>query len=169
MELNKALQFAVILAWEDLTRVSEPCSVRVEYRCKPGIPLDHVSVWSAGVQGHRDLVCDYWTSASLAHPSGVRFENGYWSERLAETLDLVMRNQRHFMRPADACRYGWALIHTPAEDERTEAAAWTRGIDGTITNFGGAADERRATLHAADGKSDRESEATETVDGRVVD
>ena len=142
MELNKAFQFAVILAWEDLTKVSEPCSVRVEYWCKPGIPLDHVSVWLTGVQGHQDLVCDYWTSASLAHPSGVRFENGYCSDRLAETLDLVMKNQGHFKRPADACRYGRALIHPPAEDERTEAAAWTRGIDGTATHFGGATDER---------------------------
>jgi hypothetical protein len=83
MELDKAFQFAIILAWEDLTKVSEPSSVRVEYWSKPGTPLDHVSVWSAGVQGHRDLVCDYWTSASLAHPSGVRFENGYGSDRLA--------------------------------------------------------------------------------------
>jgi len=142
MELDKAFQFAVILAWEDLTKVSEPGSVRVEYRCKPGTPLDHVSVWATGAQGHQDLVCDYWTSASSTHPSGVQFENGYCSDRLAETLDMVMKNQGQFRRHADADRDGLTLIYAPAEDERTKAAAWIRGADGAATNFGGAADER---------------------------
>ncbi|HEY6272323.1 MAG TPA: hypothetical protein VIX19_10055 [Terriglobales bacterium] len=142
MELDKAFHFAVILAWEDLTKPSEPGSVRVEYRCKPGILLDHVSVWSAGAPGHRDLVCDYWTAASLTHPSGARFENGYSSDRLAGALDWIMKNQDQFTRHTNAGRDGLVLIHPPAGDERTEAAAWMRGVDGTVANFGGAADER---------------------------
>jgi len=32
MELDKALQFAVILAWEDLTKANQERSVRVEYQ-----------------------------------------------------------------------------------------------------------------------------------------
>ncbi len=32
MELDKALGFAVILGWDDLKKVSDPCSARVEYR-----------------------------------------------------------------------------------------------------------------------------------------
>ena len=35
MELDQAFQFAVILAWEDLIRVAELSSVRVEYICDP--------------------------------------------------------------------------------------------------------------------------------------
>lgn len=31
MELDKALEFAVILSWEDLMKVAMPASVRVEY------------------------------------------------------------------------------------------------------------------------------------------
>ncbi len=76
MELDKAFEFAVILAWDDLMKASEPGSVRVEYQGKPGISLDHVSVWSAKAWGYHDLVCDYWTSTSSAHPSGLCFMNG---------------------------------------------------------------------------------------------
>ena len=36
MELDKAFQYAVTLAWEDLMKVSESRLVRVEYSCEPG-------------------------------------------------------------------------------------------------------------------------------------
>ena len=51
MELDKALQFAVILAWEDLAKVSKPCAARVEYLYKPGTALDYLSVWSVRAGG----------------------------------------------------------------------------------------------------------------------
>ena len=40
MELDKALQLAVIAAWNDLMKASQPSSVRVEYQRKPGTSLD---------------------------------------------------------------------------------------------------------------------------------
>jgi len=46
MELEKALGLAVILGWDDLKKVSDACSVRVEYQCEPGTSLYHVNVWS---------------------------------------------------------------------------------------------------------------------------
>jgi hypothetical protein len=52
---------------------TEPRSVRVEYLFELGTALDHLSVWSVGAGGYQDLVCDYWTWGSLAHPSGARF------------------------------------------------------------------------------------------------
>jgi hypothetical protein len=39
MELDKALRFAAILAWDDLMKASEPGSIRVEYQGKSGISL----------------------------------------------------------------------------------------------------------------------------------
>jgi hypothetical protein len=36
MELDKALQLAVIVAWEDLTKSNGARSVRVEYQCEAG-------------------------------------------------------------------------------------------------------------------------------------
>ena len=79
MELDKALEFAVILGWEDLMKVSDPCSARVEYRCEPGTSLDYLNVWSVDAEGHQNRVCDYWTWTSSAHPSGIRFNNKFQS------------------------------------------------------------------------------------------
>ena len=142
MELDKVLEFAVIRAWEDLMKVTKPCSVRVEYQCEPGASLDYLRIWSDRGRGYQHLVCDYWTRASAVHPAGVRFRNRYHSEQLAQTLDFIMTNQDQFTRRADACCDGRVLIYPPTGDERTEAATWIRGVHGTATNFGGAADER---------------------------
>ena len=134
MELDKAFEFAVVLAWDDLMKAGQPRSVRVEYQGKPGISLDNVSVWSAKAWGYHDLVCDYWTSASSAHPSGVCFKNGHVSDRLADTLGFIMKNQDQFTRPADAGR-GLVLIDPPAVAERREAATWMNQVRGSDTNF----------------------------------
>jgi hypothetical protein len=142
MELDKVLEFAVILAWEDLMKVTKPCSVRVEYQCAPGASLDFLRIWSDQGGGYQHLVCDYWTWTSSAHPSGVRFSSRYHSERLAQALDFILMNQDQFTRRADACRDGLVLIHPPTEDERIEASSWWGEVHGTATNFGGAADER---------------------------
>ena len=144
MKLDQAFEFAVILAWEDLAKVSDACSVRVEYRCEPGTPLDHVSVWSAGALGRQNLVCDYWTSASLNHQGGVCFKNRYGSEQLTKTLDLIMTNQGRFTRVADACREGLVLIYPPAADNRAEAGIWLREMHGTHPDF---MQDKQATVH----------------------
>jgi hypothetical protein len=142
MELDKAFKYAVILAWEDLAKVARPCSARVEYLCEPGTALDYLSVWSVRAEGEQDLVCDYWTWTSSAHPSGVRFRNGHRSDELTQILDLIMKNQDRFTRPADAGRHGLILIYPPAEDARAEAAAWMREVQGALANIGVAAGER---------------------------
>ncbi len=142
MELDKAFEFAVILAWEDLMKVTEPCSVRVEYRSEPGTSLDYLSVWSVRAGGYQDLVCDYRTWTSPAHASGVRFRNGHHSDTLAETLDFIMKNQGQFTCRADACRDGLVQIYPPTGDERIEAATWTREVHNTAANFSVLADER---------------------------
>ncbi len=139
MELDKALQFAVIVAWEDLSTANQARSVRVEYQGNPGTSLDSVSVWSAKAWGYHDLLCDYWTSASSDHPGGACFKNGHRSDKLAESLDFIMRNQNLFTRPADAGRNGLVLIDPPAVDERQQAATWMNQVRGSDTNFASAA------------------------------
>ena len=140
MELDKALQFAVIVAWEDLSTANQARSVRVEYQGNPGTSLDGVSVWSAKAWGYHDLLCDYWTSASSDHPGGACFKNGHRSDKLAGSLDFIMRNQNLFTRPADAGRNGLVLIDPPAVDERQQAATWMNQVRGSDTNFASAAD-----------------------------
>ncbi len=126
LELDQALRYAVILAWEDLMKPTEPSSVRVEYLFEPGTALDHLSVWSVGVGGYQDLVCDCWAWASLAHPSGARFGSTHYSDKLAQTLVFVMKNQGQFTHPADAGRDGLVQIHPPDAEGRIEAATWMR-------------------------------------------
>jgi hypothetical protein len=145
MELDKALKFAVIPAWEDLMKVTSPCSARVEYRCEPGTSLDYLNVWWVGGGGKQDLVCDYWTWTSPAHPSGVRFSNKFHSDQFGQTLDFILMNQGQFTRRADVCRDGLALIYPPTGDERTEAATWMTGVHLAAPNVSRAGDERVAT------------------------
>ena len=135
MELDKAFQFAVTLAWEDLMKATQPGTVRVEYQCEPGTCLDYLSVWSVRAWGYYHLVCDYWTWTSPDHPSGTGFRKGHSSGQLAETLDFIMKNQDQFTRPADACRDGLVLIGPPTGDERREAATWMKSIPGTTTDY----------------------------------
>jgi len=141
MQLDKALQFAVVQSWEDLTKGTEPCSIRVEYQGEPGTPLDYLRIWSDRSGGYQRLVCDYWTWTSPAHPSGVHFTNGYLSDGFGQTLDFIMKNQDQFARPSDACRDGLVLIHPPSGDQRAEAATWRAESHGIATRFGSAADE----------------------------
>ena len=63
MELGKAFQFAVILAWGGLLKASRLCLARVENRA----PL---SAWPVTGRGYQDRACDRWTGASSANPGG---------------------------------------------------------------------------------------------------
>jgi len=146
VELDKAFEFAVILAWEDLMKAPQPGSVRVVYDCKPGTSLDYVSVWSSRAWGYCDLVCDYWMQTTSAHPGGILFKNSHNSDKLAETLDFIMKNQDEFTRPADACRDGLVLIYPPTEKEVAEATAWMKAVQGAASHLTVAAGEGATAL-----------------------
>jgi hypothetical protein len=130
MKLDKTFQFAVVLAWEDLMKTNVAGLIRVEYKCEPGAFLDYASVWLVRDGGYQNLICDYWTWASSAHPGGIRFRDRHYSGQLTEALDFIMKNQNLYLRSADACRDGLVLIYTPTEEERSEAAAWMGTVRG---------------------------------------
>jgi hypothetical protein len=142
MELDKVLGFATILAWEDLSKATEPCSARIEYRCNPGKPLDYVGIWATSRTGHQDLVCGYSCWFSPGHPIGPSFANGYYSKKLAESLDFIMKNQKQFSRRSDECRDGLILISPPTDAEHVEAANCMRGFCGATTNADSAINEK---------------------------
>jgi hypothetical protein len=140
MELDKAFQYAVSLAWGDF-QATKSRSIRVEYLCEPGVALDHLSVWSVTAGGYHNLVCDYWTRTSSSHPSGIRFGQGHYSNGLTQTLDFIMNNQGQFTRPPDACCHGTVLIYPPDGDDRTEAATWMRVVQAQALESKGGAGE----------------------------
>lgn len=133
MELDRALHSAVILAWDDLMKANVTCPVRVEYQGKPGLSLESVSVWLAKAWGYHDLLCDYWTSASSSHPSGICFKDRYSSDKLTEALDLIMKHQDQFTRPVDSGCSGLVLIDPPTADETREAANWMNEVRGSAS------------------------------------
>jgi hypothetical protein len=138
MELDKVFQFAVILAWEDLVKVTAPCLARIEFVSEPKTPLDNVSVWFGKAGGYDDRVCEYWKEISSTHPRGITFANGFNSEILAQTLEFIMKHQDQFTRPPDAGRHGLILINPPTGEECTEAATWMKGVPDLATHFGDA-------------------------------
>jgi len=146
MELDKALEFAVVLGWDDLKKVGDPCSARVEYRSAVGTSLDYLSIWSVDGEGKQNMVCDYWTWTSSAHPSGIRFNGKFQSPQLGVALDFILMNQDQFTRPADACPDGLALVIPPTADELTQATTWMSGVHGAATNVSRSDSERAAAL-----------------------
>jgi len=139
VELDKALEFAVVLGWDELKTIADPCSVRVEYRNTVGTAVDYLSIWSVNAKYEQHMVCDCWTWTSSAHPSGIRFTGKFQPPKLGMALDFILMNQDQFTRPAGACPEGLALVYPPNADELTEATTWIAGVHGAATNVSPAA------------------------------
>ena len=146
MKLDKALGFAVILAWDDLKKSTDLSSARVEFQSAVGTAVDYLSIWSVDAEGHQSMLCDYWTWTSPAHTSGISFKRTLNSPRLVLALDFILMNQNQFTRPGDACPEGLALVYPPTADELTEATTWMAGAHGVSTNVSPAEVEKVAAL-----------------------
>jgi hypothetical protein len=133
MELDRALELAVVSSWDDLVHPGESCSIHVEYRNTSELPLNSVEVWKIENRGYGTLVCSYSMSRSDSWPVPpetleMHFANNYRSTILADNLDFIMRNQHQFSRPPDRSIHGMVQIDLPSEEERKSAAIWSRGI-----------------------------------------
>ncbi len=160
MELDKVLEFAAALAWQNLTTGDQLLSMRVEYESRRGLPVDLLSVWTLRSWGYQDHVCDYWTSASPAHAAGVLFSNSYHCDALARALDLIMKNQEQFTHPDDAWRAHLVLIQPPTPELAAEAAAWMAETEATASNGTGG--------EASRSKKPRRIGALDSLAGRPV-
>lgn len=133
MELDRALELAVISSWGDLVKPGETCSVHVEYKNTYDLPLNSLEVWTIRNRGYGMLACDYSVAPSdstsrSCEASGVHFANSYRSKTLANNLDFIMRNQRDFTRSADHSIHGLVQIDCPTEEDRNDAATWSRAV-----------------------------------------
>jgi hypothetical protein len=133
MDLDRALELAVVSSWGDLVKPGDPCSVRVEYRKVPNLPLDSLEVWMVRNRGYGTLVCRYSVAPSNSpSPSSevprAHFANSCHSKMLVKDLDFIMRNQRQFTRPADRSIHGWVRIDCPSDADRNDAAAWSKTV-----------------------------------------
>jgi len=121
--LEGILESAVVVSWADLMRGAQTGLIHIEYAFAPGGTFDYVKLWSSISPGHWLLACAYWMTTSTYHNRGVNFDNGYQSQGLAHILESVMQHQDRFSFPTDFGRQGLLQIHTPTEEEITEAAA----------------------------------------------
>jgi hypothetical protein len=132
--LERVLESAIVVSWADLMRGAPSGLVHIEYGFAPTGTLDYVQVWSSISRGQWLLACEYWMSPSTFHSSGVRFDNGYYSEALTHTLDFVMQHQTEFSLPADLGRQGLLQICTPTREESTAAAKAVSEACGRISS-----------------------------------
>src|SRR5689334_7170963 len=129
MELDRALELAVMSSWDELVNPGEPSSVHVEYKNVSGLPLSVVEVWIIRKRGYGTLAFRYVaarTASSTAHleAATMSFANSYHSDILADNLDFIMRNQSYFERPIDHSVRGFVRIETPGEEDKKNAAVW---------------------------------------------
>jgi hypothetical protein len=124
MDFEKALEFAVISAWDDLVKPAEKNSIHIEYANVDGIPVASLQVW-ATYRGYGNRVCDYSTGPTNGSKlKGTQFSNSYASQTLAEALDLIMLNQKQFSRPAGRGVNGLVQVSVPSKEGRASAAEW---------------------------------------------
>ncbi len=124
MDLNKAFQYAVVLAWDSLLEGNPTPLIRVEYQRQPGLLLDCVTIWADKGRGYRDLVCRYWTAESPMHAGGISFGNNYASASLAKTVAFIMMDQDRFTPGPEIFGHGQIFIYQPSQNDRTEADVW---------------------------------------------
>jgi hypothetical protein len=126
--LDRILESAVVASWADLMRGVQTGLIHIEYGFAPSGTLDSLQVWLSSTRGHWVLACSYWMSASTFHGTGVYFENGYESDRLARILESVMQQQNAFALPVNLGRQGLLQIPKPSEEESVAAAASVKDV-----------------------------------------
>jgi hypothetical protein len=131
MELDQALELAVVASWDELVVAGESCAIHVEYVDLSRLPVSSLEVWMIKNRGYGTLVCRYSVPASnssvprLGEPP-MHFANSYRSQTLADNLDFIMRNQRQFSRPIDHSIHGLVQIDRPSKEAQNYAATWSR-------------------------------------------
>lgn len=121
--LERILESAVVIYWDDLMRGTHTGLIHIEYGFGAGGTLDYLNVWSSLSRGHWLLACEYWMSENTFHGAGIGFDNGYQSEGLAHILESVLQHQNSFVLPPNRGRQGLLQIPTPTKEESAAAAA----------------------------------------------
>jgi hypothetical protein len=121
LNLDRVLEAAVTSSWSDLMPNAEAGLIHVEYNFGMASDIAFLQVWSSEVRGFWHLVCTCCISPSGPQRHDIQFENGYSTERLAATLNSVMRHQDPFQPPPDLGRKGLLQIAAPSEADRTTA------------------------------------------------
>ena len=118
--IERILESAVTLSWQDLTTKFIPIAMQVEYRRRPDQALEHLKLWSSASRGHWNLVCEYWMHSTATHSQGITFTETYSSAGLTRMLDVIMQNQPSFAVPHSYFANGLVQIAPP---DKTQSIA----------------------------------------------
>jgi hypothetical protein len=94
-QIDRVLESAVVLSWNDLVKGSHPGTIDIEYGTAPEPSLQYLKIWLSTARGTWDLICEYWISSgsSPVPAAGLTFSNGYYSSDLKQMLEHLMRHQ----------------------------------------------------------------------------
>jgi hypothetical protein len=135
VQIDRMLENAVILSWEDLPHDFETGLVHIEY--VPGMALDYLKIWQLVAKGAWNLICEYWMVPQPATASSrLTFSNGYHSEGLSQMLEVIMQNQRDFL-PSESPGRGLVQVGRPSnEDKQTASACMKQAYNHLRLEFG---------------------------------
>ena len=133
MDLDRALELAVVASWDELVDPGEACSIHIEYVNLPELPVNSLEVWKIKNRGYGTLVCRYSTAGSNSLVSrlevpAMHFANSYRSQTLADNLDFILRNQHLLSRSSDRSTHGLVQVDLPLEKDRESAKIWSREV-----------------------------------------
>jgi hypothetical protein len=125
--MDRVLEAAVIVNWADLMPGTRPGLIHIECDCAPDGGIKDLQLWSSVTKGYWLLACTYSMIDTPLHGSGVHFDNGYKSERLAQILEMVMQHQSAF----DLLRgFGGQRLLQVENPTAEETKAATTAMDG---------------------------------------
>src|SRR5512142_1802500 len=124
IRLDRTLECAVILSWDELMPDSSSGLIHIEYRTGADGWLEYLKLWSSTIRGHWNLVCELWMRPLWSHATGLTFGKDLHSADFAHILELVMRHENAFSKLPD--RDGLIQIFPPTLEERRAAERWTR-------------------------------------------
>src|ERR1700684_1913832 len=121
VRVDAMLTDAVVLSWNDL--MPQPASglIHIEYHVEPLGSVEYMKVWASTVRGYWKLVCEHWMRWDITHRSGLRFNNGYQSDRLAKMLVAIMQHQEIFL--VDAAPGKDRMIQVPPPTDADKSVA----------------------------------------------
>jgi hypothetical protein len=133
MNIDRAFKFAVESSWDELVLPGESCSIHLEYENRFRLPVNFVEVWKVRNRGYGTLIFRYSVErfdslSSCLEAPVMHFANSYRSKTLADNLDLILENQHQFSRSSDPSIHGLVQIDLPSDEERKDAAIWSRNI-----------------------------------------
>jgi len=114
----RLLKSAVVMNWTDFISEGQSGVVHVDCRFGNEQEVDHLTIWVATERGEWRLAGEYSKSHTKKSVSGMSFQGGYRSEKLACTLDTIFGHQHSFAPLPNPGRDGLIEVEQPTSRER---------------------------------------------------